>query len=129
MRHLLTAVLAILLVSCNSPYSSHTDKVKTALNNVNYSDGINKTEAKAIADAYLFQYGAYKGRASYARMKDGEDVWLGEVIVVKSLATPINVDLPPVMVNKKSGAVSWQYGPEVSKMSLDEVNADSKRAS
>ncbi|WP_455209656.1 hypothetical protein [Kaarinaea lacus] len=129
MKYILIGVVAVLLVSCGSPYSSHTGKVRTALKDVNYDDGINKTEANAIADAYLIKYGAYKGRASYARIKDGEDVWLGEVIVVKSLATPVNAELPPVVIHKKSGSVGWQYGPEVKKINLDDIDAEPKHTS
>ena len=129
MKHALTILLTELLLCCSSPYSSHGDKVKTALDMVVYKDGISKTEAKAIADAYLIHYGSYKGRPSYARITEGDDVWIGEVLVIKSLATPVNADLPPVMVDKKSGAVRWQYGPEVERIDLDDIDTDAKRAS
>lgn len=93
--------------------------MKSALYKTNYEDGITKKEAKAIADAYLIQHGTYKGRTSYSRISESDERWLGEVIVVKSLASPIKADLPPVIVDKKTGSVSWEYGPAVAKVSLD----------
>jgi len=120
MHKFLICLIAGLLVACDSPYSSYYDKVKSALEQVDYDDGISETEAKAIADAYLFHYGKYKGRATYARIFDGEDQWLGQVIVVKSLATPVIVDLPPVVVDKKRGRVSWTLGPVVERIELDD---------
>ncbi|KPJ90150.1 MAG: hypothetical protein AMJ53_14720 [Gammaproteobacteria bacterium SG8_11] len=129
MNYLIILTLTVLLIACNSPYSSHTDKVKAALDQVDYKDGINKTEAKAIADAYLIHYGVYKGRPSYTRITEAEEQWLGEVLVVKSLATPVNAGLPPVIVDKKTGAVKWQHGPEVEKVSLDNIATGPKRTS
>ena len=129
MKPALIIVLTVLSLSCSSPYSSHTQKVKTALDKVDYQDGINNTEAKAIADAYLIHHGTYKGRPSYARITDGEGVWLGEVLVIKSLASPVSADLPPVIVDKKSGAVRWQYGPDVEKINLEDTDSGAERAS
>ena len=129
MKHAPSVLLLVLLVSCSSPFSSHTDKVKFALDKVDYKDGIAKAEAKAIADAYLIRYGSYKGRPSYSRISEAEDVWMGEVFVVKSLASPVNIALPPVIVDKKSGAVSWKYGPTVKKISLDGIDTESERGS
>ena len=121
MNRAFVLTLVLLLASCSSPYSSHSDKVKSALDKVIYEDGITKTEAKAIADAYLIHHGSYKGRASYARISETEEHWLGEVIVVKSLASPVKADLPPVLVDKASGSVTWQHGPAVEKISLENL--------
>ena len=129
MKLTLALLFSISCASCTSPYSSHMDKVRYALDKVNYKDGISKTEAKAIADAYLIRYGAYKGRASYAKVSEGDGEWLGKVIVVKSLATPVDADLPPVIVDKNSGAVRWQHGPSVTRISLDDIDSDIDRAS
>ncbi|NOZ53626.1 MAG: hypothetical protein GXP08_10870 [Gammaproteobacteria bacterium] len=114
-------LLTVLLFACGSPYSSHHDKVKLALDQVDYGDGISKTEAKAIADAYLIHYGKYKGRASYAKISDGGGQWFGEVIVVMQLASPVIVDMPPVVVNKVSGEVSWKFGPFIERITLEDA--------
>jgi len=126
MNKFLILLIAGLLTACDSPYSSHYDKVKSALDRVDYDDGISQVEAKAIADAYLIHHGKYKGRATYAKIFDGEEEWLGQVIVVKSLATPVIVDLPPVVVDKASGEVSWALGPAINRIELDEVEQPTK---
>jgi len=92
------------------------------MRNVNYDDGISKQEARSIADAYLYIYGRYEGRVAFARIAEAESVWAGKVYVVQSAFTPIDAGLPYVLIDKLSGEISWQHGPTLAKIDLDELD-------
>lgn len=128
-----TAVIGFLLwglfTACNSPYATHHDRVKGALQSVNYEDGISKQEAKAIADAYLVLHAKYKERPSYARIKDADEFWAGEVLIVKSLASPVDAKLPPVVIDKHTGKISWKFGPVIDRIDPDELDDHMQPAS
>ncbi|MFV2054892.1 MAG: hypothetical protein ACC707_00430 [Thiohalomonadales bacterium] len=99
------------------------------MRDINYTDGISQKEASSIANAYLYLHGRYKGRALMARVSADDTAWLGKVYALKSAASPINVDLPPVVVSKLSGEVSWQYGPTLKRIDLEELdNKERSRA-
>jgi hypothetical protein len=123
---LLPWILVLTISGCDDANPPYDVVVRNALIKVDYADGISSAEAKAIANAYLVIHGAYENRPGYARMSDGGGVWLGRVYMTKSMSMPVDANLPPVVVDKKSGTVSWKYGPKLAKIDLkvlDEAHA------
>jgi len=116
------ALIGFILSACKPAFITHDDRVKKAMHDINYDDGISTLEATTIANAYLILYGKYKGRALFARISDGEDLWIGKVYVAKSLASPVDVALPPIVINKSSGKIHWKHGPAVDRIDLEELN-------
>lgn len=113
----LVMVIAVLtLVACESSYMSHDDRVKMAIGKIDYADGISEQEAGTIADAYLLLHGRYKDRAMFARIADSGGEWVGKVYAAKALASPVDADLPPIRIDKKSGKIIWQFGPTVARI-------------
>ena len=116
------ALLGLILSACKPSFITHDERVKLAMRNINYEDGISKQEAMTIADAYLILHGKYKGRALFARISDVEDLWVGKVYVAKSLASPVDSDLPPIVINKSSGKIHWKHGPALDRIDLDALD-------
>ena len=116
------ALISVILSACKPAFITHDDRVKKAMRDINYADGISKLEATTIANAYLILYGKYKGRALFARISDGEDLWAGKVYVAKSLASPVDVDLPPIVINKSSGKIHWKHGPALDRIDLEALD-------
>ena len=109
---LLGLIFTQFIGACSSPPASYLGSLQAGLATVDDQDGINKSEAKTIADAYLFVHGQYQGRPSFARISDDDvQFWHGKVFAVKSLASPINIDVEPIQVEKRHGTVSWLHGP------------------
>ncbi len=114
------ALLAVVVLSgCESSYQSHDARVKMAMAKIDYADGISEQEAGAIADAYLLLHGRYKDRAMFARIADAGEAWTGKVYASKSLASPVDADLPLIVVDKKSGKISWPFGPTLERIDLE----------
>jgi hypothetical protein len=118
-----TCFLLLVVSACQSSFMTHDERVKSAMREIQYTDGISKLEARTIADAYLILYGKYKGRATFSRITELSDVWVGKVYVGKAMASPVDANLPPIVINKSSGKVSWKYGPVVTKIDLEELEA------
>lgn len=110
------------LVGCESSFQPHDARVKMAMAKIDYADGISEQEAGAIADAYLLLHGRYKDRAMFARIADGGEVWRGKVYASKSLASPVDADLPLIMVDKKSGKITWSFGPTLERIDLEALD-------
>ncbi len=118
---------AFSLSACDSVATSRGETIKKAMREINYADGISKQEAQTIANAYLILYGNYKGRASFARILDSEGGWMGKVYVAKSLATPVDANLPPLLINKSTGQISWAYGPALDKIDIESLDKTETR--
>jgi len=116
------ALIGVIVSACKPSFTTHDDRVKAAMRDINYDNGISKQEAISIADAYLILYAKYKGRALFARISDVEDLWVGKVYAAKSLASPVDADLPPIVINKTSGKIHWKHGPALDRIDLEELD-------
>ena len=110
------------LLGCESSYQSHDARVKMAMAKIDYADGISEQEAGAIADAYLLLHGRYKDRAMFARITDGGEVWTGKAYASKALASPVDADLPLIVIDKKSGKITWPFGPTLEGIDLEALD-------
>ena len=120
-RYLFCLLLILALASCGSPntsFVSYDDRVKIEMRAVNYEDGISSKDAGSIANAYLYLHARYKGRALFARVKEGKSEWLGKVYAIQSAAILIDPELPPLIINKSTGAITWKYGPAVARIDM-----------
>jgi hypothetical protein len=125
MRNGLILTLILFLAACGSSINSHEEILRDDLSRVRYEDGITLIEAKFIADAYLFLHGGKIGKAPYVQLNDGGDAWVG-VIFGGVAVSPERADHPPIMVDKKSGQVSWVEGPTVARVQLQHSTAQNK---
>ena len=117
MNKTLILFLIALLSACGSSMNDHAQILRDDLMRVKYDDGITLLEAKAIADAYLFLHGNKIGRAPHVKVRDGGDVWFCDIYGGVAVS-PERADSPPVVVNKKTGQVTWPEGPVVAKVEL-----------
>jgi len=78
--------------------------LQAKLATVNYSDGINEQEAKIIADAYLEDHMT----ASFGHIGpfDGGTSWIFKI--TGDVVPMVLTNEPPVLVNKQTGAVTWE---------------------
>ncbi len=111
-----------MLTACESSFKSHDERVKTAMRTIDYADGISEQEAETIANAYLLLHGRYKDRAMFARITDSGSEWVGKVYAVKALASPVDADLPPIVINKSSGKIAWQFGPTLERIDIQALD-------
>ena len=63
-------LFGLILSACKPSFTTHDDRVKIAMREIEYEDGISKQEAATIANAYLILHGKYKGRALFARISE-----------------------------------------------------------
>ncbi len=116
-----TAVGALVLIAglsaCMPISNPHEKYLREDLSTVSYHNGIAITEAKIIADAYLYMHGSERGRVRHARIRDGGDRWYGDVIGGVGVS-PLRTGLPPVEIDKNSGVVSWPQGPTLARVEL-----------
>ena len=96
-------ILCLVLVGCASS-PKHATRVE-------YSDGVDKQEASVIADDYLRQHlSASLGRSG---PYDGGTAW---IFKITGDAVPVELaDIPPVLVDKSSGVVTWNAKPPLKK--------------
>ncbi len=86
-------------------------QLQRKLRSVKYEDGIDKREAKIIADAYLDEHMA----ASFGHIGpfDGGTDWFfkitGDIVPIEL------TNIPPVLVDKLTGAVTWEQKPPLKK--------------
>src|SRR5512136_1637211 len=98
MRALLT-ILCLAVAGCatSSQQSPRVDR----------GDGIDKSEAASIADEYLQKH--MSATLGHIGPYDGGSVWIfkitGDVVPVEF------TNVPPVLVDKKSGDVTWDAKP------------------
>ena len=80
-------------------------------NSVNYADGINGQEASLIAADYLHQH--LSASLGHTGPFDGGTAWVFKItgdVVPMELA-----GVPPVLVNKATGAVTWEANAPLKK--------------
>lgn len=102
MRTLLIT-LCLVLVGCASQPNRVT--------RVDLSDGVDKQEASWIADDYLRQHMTFS--LGHTGPYEGDTAW---VFKITGDAVPIELpDIPPVLVDKITGAVTWDAKPPLKK--------------
>lgn len=115
MRSTLISLLIVLLSGCGGAINNHEKILRDDLMRVKYADGISLLEAKYIADAYLYLHGGRIGKAPHVKVRDGGDVWLGDIYGGLAVS-PERANSPPVAVNKKTGHVNWADGPMLTRV-------------
>lgn len=86
-------------------------QLQSKLRTVKYDDGIDQQESKTIADAYLDEHIT----ASFGHIGpfDGGTNW---VFKITGDIAPIELtNIPPVLVDKCTGAVTWDQKPPLKK--------------
>lgn len=113
-----------LLWGCSSSMNNHEQNLRNELMRVKYEDGISLLEAKSIAEVYLYLHAGKIGKAPHVQVRDAGEVWLCDIFGGRAIS-PERVDSPPVVVDKRTGEVSWPDGPTVDRVVLPEGGARS----
>ncbi len=104
------------------PVSNPREKyLREGLSTISYDNGIAITEAKILADAYLYLHGSEPGRLRHARIRDGGDRWFGDVIGGVGVS-PLRTGLPPVEVDKITGQIKWPQGPTLARIDVTSLD-------
>ena len=102
-------VLSCLLCGCSTLPTAEEQhaQLQARLLPVVVEDGINEQEAKIIADAYLDEHMA----ASFGHVGpyDGGNAWIFKI--TGDIAPVVLTNVPPVLVNKSTGVVTWDEKP------------------
>ena len=78
---------------------------------IDYSDGVDKQEASAIANDYLRQH--LSASLGHTGPYDGGGAW---VFKITGDVVPVELaDIPPVLVDKSTGVVTWEAKPPLKK--------------
>lgn len=109
--------LVLLVAGCDGVFPSHRKIMEKDLALVSYDNGIAITEAKTIADAYLYVYGSREGSISHAKIRDGGAKWVGDVYGGPGVS-PAPLGMPPLEIDKATGEVVWANGPTVQRVDL-----------
>lgn len=102
MRTLLTSLCVVLVGCASSPVHSVR---------VDYSDGVDKREASVIAAEYLQKHMT----ASFGHVGpyDSDTAW---TFKITGDAVPFELtNVPPVLVDKSTGVVTWEAKPPLKK--------------
>lgn len=96
-------LLCFLLVGCASQPKQMT--------RVDLSDGVDKQEASIIADDYLRQH--LSASLGHTGPYDGGAAW---IFKITGDVVPVELpDIPPVLVDKSTGVVTWEAKPPLKK--------------
>src|SRR4051812_21537925 len=100
---MLVILLGFALVGCaSSPRSAK---------GVSYADGVDKQEASALVDEYLQQH--LSASLGHTGPYDGGVAW---VFRITGDVVPVELpDIPPVFIDKTTGAVTWDAKPPLKK--------------
>lgn len=86
-------------------------QLQAKLSTVVYADGINEQESKIIADAYLDEHMA--ATCGHIGPYDGGVMWIFKI--TGDIAPVELTNVPPVLVNKSTGIISWEAKPPLKK--------------
>ena len=121
LKPLLVIALLVITIGCSprpsgqEPYEAF---LKQSLQKISYDNGISITEAKIIADAYLYQYAITLANKPsgvvqrnkqrwHVKIRTGDGEWLGDVYTGRAI-DPVPAQTPPVKINKKNGEITWE---------------------
>lgn len=106
---------AVICTACTHVFSDmpnesinqrYEEDARKQLDAIDSHDGISRNEAKVIFEVYGYRFFINNGWGS---ITDGGENWLGSVLDHWS-----DQPLPhKVKINKKTGAVSWEIGPDI----------------
>ncbi|MBF0281941.1 MAG: hypothetical protein HQM07_05185 [Zetaproteobacteria bacterium] len=115
----LSCAMLLALTACDDLKTEdfHRSLLEKDLQSVKYSDGINIREAKVIAEAYLFVYGDIAGPAPQVYIHNAQTSWRATISGGMAI-NPHDSGLPPVMIDQKSGLITWELGPEIDRIDL-----------
>ena len=111
---MLIILLTLFLVNCaqfnSKKYQDEQEnKLRSHLEEIDLSDGVNQEEAKHIAANYHYLY----VKASFGLIKPIEKKRNWEIGFAADVV-PISINLQPILINKATGQTSWpDNGPTI----------------
>jgi hypothetical protein len=113
MRMTLIFLLGCFVIGCSTlpTEQQYREELQAKLRTVVYEDGINQQESRIIADAYLAEHMA--ASLGHTGPYDAGDAWAFKI--TGDIAPVELTTVPPVLVDKRTGAVVWEAEPPLKK--------------